>query len=183
MEWKKRHTKVKVLSFGQKKFYFLGKDLSYEITNYLNFLKGVLYSIQCLTFMLLHCNKNVGIIVFCLILLFYSYVYIYYYLCVCSIKDFSACSLVGLVVLLPLNYGVQEVQNGNYFSMVIFVTPQIRVSRIIIKVKYFKILLTRRIVPIKSLDIQILRNSIKVLTSTKNIIHLQNSKIYKITKK
>ncbi|XP_068499135.1 CSC1-like protein At3g54510 isoform X4 [Phaseolus vulgaris] len=34
-----------------------------------------------------------------------------------GIKLFTVCSLVGLVVLLPVNYGVQEVQNGSSFTM------------------------------------------------------------------
>ncbi|BAT93401.1 hypothetical protein VIGAN_07235400 [Vigna angularis var. angularis] len=76
MEWNKHQAKVKVLSFGRKRFYLLGKyllgkGLSYRITNYyLNFLKVVLYNIQCLTFMMMRCNNNAAIIVFCLILLF-----------------------------------------------------------------------------------------------------------------
>lgn len=69
---------MKVLSFGQKKFYLLGKGLSYGITNYLNFLKGVLYIIQCLTFMMLHCNNNAAIIVHYFILMFiFSIIFVF----------------------------------------------------------------------------------------------------------
>ncbi|TKY49678.1 CSC protein [Spatholobus suberectus] len=43
-----------------------------------------------------------------------------------GIKFFAVCSLVGLVVLLPINYGAQEVQNGSYFTMDSFTISNIR---------------------------------------------------------
>jgi len=48
--------------------------------------------------------------------------------CVCSIKFFAVCSLVGLVVLLPVNYGSQEVQNGSYFTMDSFTITNVKIG-------------------------------------------------------
>ena len=48
--------------------------------------------------------------------------------CVCSIKFFGVCSLVGLVVLLPVNYGAQKVQNGSYFTMDSFTITNVEIS-------------------------------------------------------
>jgi len=84
---------------------------------------------SCCCTMKIACNNNPAIIVFCLILLFlFSYVYIYYYFCVCSIKFFAVCSLVGLVVLLPVNYGAQEVQNGSHFTMDSFTISNVKIG-------------------------------------------------------
>nr|KYP59774.1 putative membrane protein C2G11.09 [Cajanus cajan] len=43
-----------------------------------------------------------------------------------GLKFFAVCSLVGLVVLLPINYGSQEVQNGSYFTMDSFTISNVR---------------------------------------------------------
>lgn len=43
-----------------------------------------------------------------------------------GIKFFAVCSLVGLVVLLPVNYGAQEVQNGSYFTMDSFTISNVK---------------------------------------------------------
>ncbi|XP_028191928.1 CSC1-like protein At3g54510 isoform X4 [Glycine soja] len=43
-----------------------------------------------------------------------------------GIKFFTVCSLVGLVVLLPTNYGAQEVQNGSYFTMDSFTISNVK---------------------------------------------------------
>ncbi|KAL5170006.1 CSC1-like protein [Glycine soja] len=43
-----------------------------------------------------------------------------------GIKFFTVCSLVGLVVLLPTNYGAQEVRNGSYFTMDSFTISNVK---------------------------------------------------------
>ncbi|XP_014499454.1 CSC1-like protein At3g54510 isoform X2 [Vigna radiata var. radiata] len=45
-----------------------------------------------------------------------------------GIKFFAVCSLVGLMVLLPVNYGAQEVQNGSYFTMDSFTISNVKIG-------------------------------------------------------
>ncbi|XP_027923075.1 CSC1-like protein At3g54510 isoform X2 [Vigna unguiculata] len=45
-----------------------------------------------------------------------------------GIKFFAVCSLVGLVVLLPVNYGAQEVQNGSHFTMDSFTISNVKIG-------------------------------------------------------
>ncbi|CAJ1959029.1 unnamed protein product [Sphenostylis stenocarpa] len=45
-----------------------------------------------------------------------------------GIKFFAVCSLVGLVVLLPVNYGAQEVENGSSFTMDSFTISNVKIG-------------------------------------------------------
>lgn len=53
--------------------------------------------------------------------------FIYFLFSICSIKFFAVCSLVGLVVLLPINYdGVKEDKDKSYSTMDSFTISNVR---------------------------------------------------------
>jgi len=57
----------------------------------------------------------------------YNILFIYILFSICSIRFFAVCSLVGLAVLLPINYdGVKEDKDKSYSTMDSFTISNVR---------------------------------------------------------